>query len=621
VEQRAGGVDRLLKELIGEESQIMNGQIDFIKSDPAFMKPFLKEDRPILSEMARPLYERMRSAYRITHFYFHKKDRTCFLRVHSPDRHSDRIGRFTMKGAVSTGKPFHGIELGPLGTFTLRSVHPWTVDGTLLGYIELGMEIDHLTQLIARTLGLEMLVLIQKQYLTRNGWEAGLEVLGRKGDWDLFRDVVIIDGTVETSPGLENILGSYPTGQQSLFSIEKDNRQYMVKRQPLNDAGNRRVGELVSLVDITEAHRNLATLTLLISGFFLVIGGGLMLSFSRYIGGIQKQLILSREHLRSEIEQRRQSENALAASEKRYRSIFEESKDAIVSTDDDGRFQMINPAGIELFGFANIDWRSHGLRDLYIDQAMGRKFSKAIDEKGFVREFGLPLKGKDNRAMECLVTFHSKLSGDGDLTGYEGIVRDVTPFKKMEAELRRLATIDSLTGISNRRHFMEMARKEINRSLRHTHAFSLIMMDIDHFKKINDTHGHATGDRVLMECSRLCTTQLRESDIMGRLGGEEFAIALAECDAKGALIVADRIRKAISSHTVLIDGGAIHFTVSMGVSEFCPADNLDSLLERADSALYKAKKNGRNRVRLNRMKHIDFQETEERQTEPVPHPA
>jgi diguanylate cyclase (GGDEF)-like protein/PAS domain S-box-containing protein len=337
----------------------------------------------------------------------------------------------------------------------------------------------------------------------------------------------------------------------------------------------------------------------LVSALSLLVGSSLLLFFDRYIGGIETHLVDTRKALKSEIDTRKESEKALAASEKRYRSIFEESKDAVVSTDNTGRFLMINPAGIELFGFTDIDWRSHSLGDLYMDPAMARKFTAAMQGEGFVRDFGVRLKGRGQRVMECLMTINARRSIDGNLVGYEGIVRDVTPFKKMEAELRRMATIDSLTGINNRRHFMEMARKELKRARRYRHDFSVIMMDIDHFKNVNDTYGHSTGDRVLRECCEVSVNQLREEDVMGRLGGEEFAIALAECDMRGAEHVAERLRATISSHVVTIDGNPIHFTVSMGVAELGPdGDDLESMLERADTALYQAKENGRNQVRV-----------------------
>ncbi len=598
VAQRVSGSNRLLAELIREESQIMSGQIDFLKADPALIDPFMAKDRSLLAERALPIFERMRSRYRITHFYFHSEDRTCFLRVHSPDRHGDLIDRFTMKGAVSNNRPFYGIELGPLGTFTLRSVYPWTVNGVLVGYIELGMEIEHLILLIKQSLNLEMLVLIEKQYLTRHDWESGLEVLGRDGSWDLFQDFVVINETVETSPDLEQKLSIHQKEEHAAFSIELKNRYYMAEGRDLFDAGNRRVGELVNLVDVTSHHRYLWTLILLISGLSLGVGAALLLFFARYIGGIEKELVLSREHLRLEIELRRQSEKALSVSEKQYRSIFEESMDAIVSTDMHGNLLMINPAGKELFGFTNVDWKSNSFIDLYIEPAISRRFTVTMRDKGFVKDFGVKLKGKDHRIMECLMTVTARRSMDGSLEGYEGIVRDVTPFKEMEAELRRLATTDTLTGINNRGHFMELAQREISRSHRYSRACSFVMLDIDHFKKINDSYGHSTGDSVLREFCDVCLNQLRESDIMGRIGGEEFAIVLPECSGVSAEEVAGRIRSAVESHTIITNSRAIRFTVSLGVAEFCSDDGLESIQERADRALYLAKENGRNQVRV-----------------------
>jgi diguanylate cyclase (GGDEF)-like protein/PAS domain S-box-containing protein len=342
----------------------------------------------------------------------------------------------------------------------------------------------------------------------------------------------------------------------------------------------------------------------LIVGLFLVIGGGLFLFFNKYIGGIQNRLISSRIKLRSEIEVRRQSEEALAASEKRFRSLFEESKDAIVSTDKEGNLSMVNPAGMELFGLADLKTESINFQDLYVDPAMARRFSAAIVEQGYIRDFGVELCGKDGKAMDCLMTFTTKLSDDGALIGFEGIVRDVTPYKRMEEELRRLATIDSLTGINNRHNFQDLTLKEMNRSKRYGHPFALIMLDIDHFKKVNDTYGHSVGDQVLIEFCDTCLKALRESDFMGRQGGEEFAVALVECDAEAAVIVAERIRKAIASHTVTSGNKEIRFTVSIGVTRMWQDCDLNSMLECADKALYKAKENGRNQVQFSENKPV-----------------
>ena len=299
-----------------------------------------------------------------------------------------------------------------------------------------------------------------------------------------------------------------------------------------------------------------------------------------------------------DITARKRLEEKLLKSEKRFRSFFEESKDAIVNTDMEGNLLLVNPSGMELFGLTDSQLDGINFRDLYVEPAIARQFSAAIQEKGHIRDFGIQLYGKGGKVMDCLMTVVTKQADDGTSTGYEGIIRDVSPYKKLEKELRRLATIDSLTNINNRRNFLELAQKEIARAMRYNHSFSMAMLDIDFFKKVNDTYGHSVGDQVLIEFCEVCMQELRDEDIMGRLGGEEFAIALVECDTAEAVIVAERIRQAVASHTVIIGKEEICITVSLGVVGIWKDCDLNSMIGRADKALYKAKEKGRNQIQI-----------------------
>jgi len=164
-------------------------------------------------------------------------------------------------------------------------------------------------------------------------------------------------------------------------------------------------------------------------------------------------------------------------------------------------------------------------------------------------------------------------------------------------ELERLANTDPLTGVYNRRYFMGFATKEFLRSQRYSHMFSLIQMDLDHFKKINDTHGHAVGDEVLKAFTANCLEVLRENDVLGRIGGEEFSIILPETEKGGALIVAERFRETIADLKLYVDDQVVHFTVSIGVTCLRQDDaSIEVVLRRADEALYLAKNGGRNKV-------------------------
>jgi diguanylate cyclase (GGDEF)-like protein len=168
---------------------------------------------------------------------------------------------------------------------------------------------------------------------------------------------------------------------------------------------------------------------------------------------------------------------------------------------------------------------------------------------------------------------------------------------RANAELSRLANVDSLTGTLNRRRFMEVASRELARDRRHNRPVSLIMMDVDHFKGINDRFGHAVGDAALSGMASACRQVLRESDVVARVGGEEFVVLLPETPMPQAADAAERLRATIAGWVVDHDGVSVRVTASLGVAQWGGADEtLDRLLQRADAAMYLAKTGGRNRV-------------------------
>lgn len=164
------------------------------------------------------------------------------------------------------------------------------------------------------------------------------------------------------------------------------------------------------------------------------------------------------------------------------------------------------------------------------------------------------------------------------------------------AEQERLAAIDMLTGLRNRRSFQHQMAVEVARSHRYGCALGLLLLDVDHFKQINDTHGHAGGDRVLSLLGALLREQLRTPDIPARWGGEEFVIALPNTDLAGSEVVAERLRVAVAKAGIEHAGKSIPVTISVGVSVAHKGETLESLTERTDQAMYAAKLKGRNCV-------------------------
>ncbi len=179
---------------------------------------------------------------------------------------------------------------------------------------------------------------------------------------------------------------------------------------------------------------------------------------------------------------------------------------------------------------------------------------------------------------------------------YCGIITDTTEHREAQERLRQLATTDGLTGLANRRRFMEALEHEVQRHRRYGTPLALISIDVDRFKRVNDTWGHAVGDEVLRSLATICRAEVRDVDTVGRIGGEEFAVLLPDTAPEEAMAVAERLRAGVEAAPLLTAAGPISVTLSLGVSASPPCDGADTLLREADRALYRAKAGGRNRV-------------------------
>ncbi|GGE97276.1 sensor domain-containing diguanylate cyclase [Sphingomonas prati] len=211
---------------------------------------------------------------------------------------------------------------------------------------------------------------------------------------------------------------------------------------------------------------------------------------------------------------------------------------------------------------------------------------------------GIPLRTPEGYNVGALCAMDTRLrqfspADIAILNNFANIVCD-------ELELRQIAQSDHLTGALTRRGFVEQAEREIARCRRYDRPSSLVMLDVDHFKSVNDTYGHAVGDQVLRQIAEIAEVMLRPSDLFGRLGGEEFALLLPETKGADALVAAERLRNAIAARPMhLPNGGELRVTASFGVVELSPAiGSLTAWLESVDMMLYEAQSGGRNCTRL-----------------------
>ncbi len=295
-----------------------------------------------------------------------------------------------------------------------------------------------------------------------------------------------------------------------------------------------------------------------------------------------------------DITERKKAEEALVESEERLQAILSATQVGIVIIDSENHTIVdVNPMAIDIIGLP---------REEIAGQVCHRFICPAEMGKCPVTDLGQPgdgssrelIRGDGTRVPILKTATQVVINGRNHLV--ESFL-DISEMKRLEEELRRLATTDALTGIANRRHFFELAEKELARAQRYGRAPALIMFDIDHFKKINDRLGHPAGDAVLRHIARTVQGELRTSDVFGRIGGEEFAVLLPESDPDQAAQTAERLRQAVAALRVKIPPAPVACTISAGVAvPRSAAETIDGLIQRADEALYTAKSRGRDQV-------------------------
>jgi len=288
VKQKIKGVDQLFQGYLSEEARFLSAQIDMVKKNKSLQRPFLLKKREALYKQAKPVFEKLLAQHKITHFYFTDLFRTTFLRVHNPGRFNDEIDRFTTIKAQREKKIASGIELGAFGTFTLRVVQPWIIDGKLEGYIELGMEIEHIAPKIKKIMDSDLFFMINKSDLSRSKWEEGVQMMGKKGNWDLFPDFVVTDQTMSDIPfEIKKYLAHTHGKNPDVISMTTNNKKYYLGFIPLIDAFNKSVGDIVVLWDVTVLHNRILNLWLIVFIISIGISISLFLFFIKYIGKIE----------------------------------------------------------------------------------------------------------------------------------------------------------------------------------------------------------------------------------------------------------------------------------------------------------------------------------------------
>ncbi|HTY29558.1 MAG TPA: diguanylate cyclase, partial [Mycobacterium sp.] len=303
-----------------------------------------------------------------------------------------------------------------------------------------------------------------------------------------------------------------------------------------------------------------------------------------------------------DITQLREAEADLARAQQRYRLLAENAWEVIWTASQNGTITYISPSVERVRGFTPAEAMSLSIEQTHPPSSAAsvidfyRRLFAAIEAGAELPVF----RGeheyyrKDGSIMVGEVQVLPQVDDHGRLVEILGVTRDISERKEFEAELRRLAVYDPVTGVWNRRHGEELMEADLEQARGTAQRLTVLMLDIDHFKSINDTHGHQAGDRVLADICRRVLDTVNSTDIVARWGGEEFVVMLRNCGLEDASAVAEKIRSRIADSPF---GIVESVTASIGVAELRPDDDLASWLARADEALYDAKGAGRNAVR------------------------
>jgi len=330
--QQAAALRSHLQSILAAKAESMEASLQFIVQDKALVDGLKAANRGRLLAIGAPVYERLNRENNVTHFYFHSAKRINLLRVHKPEKNGDTINRFTTLGAEKNGEVFSGIELGPLGTFTLRSVLPVLENGKLLGYLELGQEIDSLITQTHFMFHVDLFMLIDKQYLSKSSWEEGMKMLGRPFDWNMLSSSVLVSQSLPNVPveAFNIISNDAASGIRLGQDVDFQGLKYWPAIISIRDAGGRPVAKLVMLRDMTAFLANSRLELARFTGISAILGLAILIIFYFVLG---------------------RTEEVLKESEEATGLLLDSVGEGIYGVDIQGDSIFANPAACKMLGY------------------------------------------------------------------------------------------------------------------------------------------------------------------------------------------------------------------------------------------------------------------------------
>lgn len=563
---------------------------------PLFLKG-MQSPEPEQAELRQQLYKLLQPQFRdlivrgIRQWQFHRRDGSSYLRMHAPAAFDDNLLSVRPSLQMLQTQPIqrYGFEAGRL-FIGFRFIHPLFRQGALVGSMENGVSFRELSQDLAKLAPDQAFLFLLKR--------STVESILFSDTRQYFQSSPLSDDYLLDQRSLADIQNAplpLQALQQQMIAASLDHE--LAQGEPFSLAlFHQNLGYSATFIPVL----NFAQET---DGYILALHSAPILTSIQWdfyrSTGISLVVICLLGWLVLNLLRQRQLTQSQA---QRLDSIGQAVGEGIYVLDPQGRTLYVNEAATRLTGF-NADKLMQGnLHNLLHSHENNAQltlsecpiFVTALN--GGTYEADEQFRTRTGELIPVVVTSRP-LMEEGQVTGVVTVFRDISERKEHERRLEDLATTDPLTGLSNRRAFLERLSEELQLIHRLQHASTLLMIDFDHFKAINDRYGHHAGDQVLKHFAQIARDCLRQTDMLGRMGGEEFSILLPGTNLDGASHLAEMLRERMETSPTSLDGGEIAMTLSIGLTALTTHDHSPSdVLNRADKALYQAKEQGRNQV-------------------------
>jgi diguanylate cyclase (GGDEF)-like protein/PAS domain S-box-containing protein len=566
-----------LKKTLEQQARGLTATAQYIALDPRVREAMSAEDTERLLADWQGLFETLHREKSLTSFTFIDVNHVGLLRVHKPEMRGDKIELFTVLEAERTGKPAWGIELSPMGTFTLRAVQPVFDGQRLVGYIGLGKEIEDVWQSLNENKEIQIAFSIKKDMLKRETWESGMSMHGREADWERLPHSVIIYASQGRLPDAFAQLADRDPLADNLGTTDQDiadsGRDWRVTVSPLTDASGKEVGDLLVMVDITDMNTVLAR-SIIIEG----IAGVLVLAM--LLGLTSVMLRRTDASIRAQRTKLVESEEHLSAT---LRSIG----DGVIACDVAGSVVNLNTVAEALTGWTFAEAVGKHVNEVFC--IVNAQTREPADNPVFraIRE-GLSVELANHTALISRNGTERQIADScapirdifGAVTGAVLVFRDVTEEYRQREEIKHLSFHDHLTGLFNRRLYeAELTRLDTERNW----PLTIVMGDVNGLKLVNDTFGHTAGDQLLVKAAATIKNSCRADEIVARIGGDEFAILLPKTDGFEAEKLIKRIRGLCEIER--IEGLEVSISFGYG-TKTSEADDIELILTKAEDMMY-----------------------------------